>query len=278
MAYEREALTARASRLLCSHFGEARLKGRARLTTMKKRIRPIQYLLSADSRLRRLSMRRVPSRAKTANGVRSRTARSQKGRRSKTLVASRVPIVLAIAGIVAAGGFLAARQASSAAPDRGDITIASPAPAEAQPDKAPAAQVSETKKVATPKKTAESAVKPAEPVISPKESPTMSLSRVSAVASTPDVEISSSLVTISGCLESDADAFRLKDTSGAEAPKSRSWKSGFLKKHSASVDVIDPGHNLNLAGHVGQRVSATGTLNNREMRAQSLQSVSPSCR
>jgi len=81
--------------LLCSHFGETRLKGPARLTTMKKRIRPIQYLLSADSRLRRLSMRRMPSRAKTANGG-SRTVRSQKGRRSKKRVASRVPIVLAL--------------------------------------------------------------------------------------------------------------------------------------------------------------------------------------
>jgi hypothetical protein len=244
---------------------------------MKKRIRPIQYLLSADSRLRRLSMRRMPSRAKTANGG-SRTVRSQKGRRSKKRVASRVPIVLAVAGIVLAGGFLAARQASSAAPDPGDIAIASPALADVQPDKAPAAQVSETKKAAAPKKSAESDLKPAEPVASPQKLAVTSLSLSSTAAATPDVEVSTALVTISGCLVSDDDGFRLKDTSGVEAPKSRSWKSGFLKKHSASVDVIDPGHTLNLAGHVGQRVSATGTLNNREMRAQSLQSVSPSCR
>jgi len=244
-------------------------------------------------------------RAKTASGGQSRTARSQKGRRSKKPVASPLPIVLAIAGIVAAGGFLAARQASSAAADPGDITIASPAPGDAPPDKASAAPVSETKKVApptatsgvvaravtseeavkkpvvdaaVPKKSVESAVKPAEPVTSPNHLLVTSLSPSSTAAAKPDVEVSTAFVTISGCLESDDDGFRLKDTSGAETPKSRSWKSGFLKKHSASVDVIDPGHTLNLAGHVGQRVSATGTLNNREMRAQSLQSVSPSCR
>src|SRR5438552_2533587 len=33
--------------------------------------------------------------------------------------------------------------------------------------------------------------------------------------------------TITGCLEKHGDGFQLKDTSGADAPKARSWKSGF---------------------------------------------------
>ena len=67
-------------------------------------------------------------------------------------------------------------------------------------------------------------------------------------------------VTITGCLEREDDSFRLKDTSGAGAPKSRSWKSGFLKKGSASVDVVNPPKKLRLSDHVGERVSLTGVM------------------
>jgi hypothetical protein len=84
-------------------------------------------------------------------------------------------------------------------------------------------------------------------------------------------------VTITGCLERDDQTFRLKDTEGAEAPRSRSWKTGFLKKGSASIEVVDAANRLKLTDHVGQRVTVTGTLVDREMRARSLQRVSPSC-
>ena len=87
----------------------------------------------------------------------------------------------------------------------------------------------------------------------------------------------STLVTITGCLERGDSTFRLKDTTGADAPKSRSWKSGFLKSGSASIQVVDAGDRLNLSNHVGQRVSLTGTLVDREMKARSLQSISASC-
>ena len=80
-------------------------------------------------------------------------------------------------------------------------------------------------------------------------------------------------VTVAGCLERTDDGFRLKETSGAEAPKARSWKSGFLKKSSASLDVVDPTRTLQLASHVGRRVSVTGTVENREMQARSLRRV-----
>ena len=77
-------------------------------------------------------------------------------------------------------------------------------------------------------------------------------------------------VTVTGCLERTDDGFRMKETSGADAPKSRSWKSGFLKKGSAALDVVDPAHSLHLAEHVGRRVSVTGTMVDREMRARSI--------
>jgi hypothetical protein len=84
-------------------------------------------------------------------------------------------------------------------------------------------------------------------------------------------------VTISGCLERDGDGFRLKDVSGAEAPKARSWKSGFLKKGAASVDVVDASHSLRLADQVGKRVSVTGPLADKEMSARSLHRLAASC-
>jgi len=87
----------------------------------------------------------------------------------------------------------------------------------------------------------------------------------------------SAAVTITGCLERDDETFRLKDTGGADAPKSRSWKTGFLKKGSASIEVVDAANRLKLTKYVGQRVSLTGTLVDREMRARALQRVAPSC-
>ena len=93
--------------------------------------------------------------------------------------------------------------------------------------------------------------------------------------STADVTPAS--VTITGCLERSDAAYRLKDTSGADAPKTRSWKSGFLKKNAATIEIVDPAKRLKLSDHVGQRVSVSGTLADREITARSLQRVSASC-
>jgi hypothetical protein len=87
----------------------------------------------------------------------------------------------------------------------------------------------------------------------------------------------SAAVTITGCLERDDETFHLKNTEGAEAPKSRSWKSGFLKKSSASIEVVDAANRLKLPNYVGQRVSVTGVLVEREMQARTLRRVSNSC-
>ena len=84
-------------------------------------------------------------------------------------------------------------------------------------------------------------------------------------------------VTITGCLERDADKFRLRDTEGVDAPKLRSWKSGFLKKGAASIAIVDAANRLKLGNHIGERVSVTGVLLDREMQAHSLQRVGTSC-
>jgi hypothetical protein len=79
--------------------------------------------------------------------------------------------------------------------------------------------------------------------------------------------------TVTGCLEQRNQTFRLTETSGSQAPKSRSWKSGFMKKTPAPIAVVDAGGRLGLPGHVGERVSVTGQLNDREMRASSVKRV-----
>ena len=84
-------------------------------------------------------------------------------------------------------------------------------------------------------------------------------------------------VTITGCLERDAETFRLVKTTGADAPKSRSWKTGFITKRQASITVADTANRAKLQSHVGQRVSVTGVLVDREMQVRSLQRVAASC-
>src|SRR5262249_27369498 len=86
-------------------------------------------------------------------------------------------------------------------------------------------------------------------------------------------------VTITGCLETtlDEDRFRLTDTEGADVPKARSWRSAFLKKHLAPVELVELSDPSGLRKLVGHRVMATGLLSSRELRVRSLQLAGPSC-
>ena len=89
--------------------------------------------------------------------------------------------------------------------------------------------------------------------------------------------VASSIVTISGCLEQNDERFRLKDTAGEDAPKGRSWRSGFLRRSASTIDVIDHADRHHLPTYVGQRVSVTGTLVDREMQVRSVAIVAESC-
>ena len=86
-------------------------------------------------------------------------------------------------------------------------------------------------------------------------------------------------VTITGCLEVRAndDRFRLVDTEGESAPKGRSWRTGFLKKRSSAVDLVDPPDGVALESQVGKKVAATGVLTNRALKVSSLRVVAPDC-
>jgi len=86
-------------------------------------------------------------------------------------------------------------------------------------------------------------------------------------------------VTITGCLEisTNEDEFRLTDTEGADAPKSRSWRTGFLKKRSAAVALVAPPDPQALRKQVGKRVAATGVLTSRDLKVTSTRVVGSSC-
>jgi hypothetical protein len=83
-------------------------------------------------------------------------------------------------------------------------------------------------------------------------------------------------VTITGCLEQKDDAYRLKDTEG-DVPKARSWKSGFLRKAPSAIAVIDASNRVKLSTHVGERITVTGVLIDREMKVRSLRKVAAAC-
>jgi hypothetical protein len=114
----------------------------------------------------------------------------------------------------------------------------------------------------------EAVTRPVEIAVAPKASTVESASRTTGEPAA---------VTITGCLERSDTTYRLTETTGADAPKSRNWKKGFLKKGMAPVEVVDAANRLNLPNHVGQRVSVTGLLVDREMTLRSLQRVATSC-
>jgi hypothetical protein len=167
-------------------------------------------------------------------------------------------IAIALMSVALVAVMIAARQSSDAPPkiaasNLGPEVIVE-APAKVSPSKVSTIVPSETSTAG---------------VVSADESGAEPAANASAAKKSP--------VTIAGCLVRADEAFRLKDTSGADAPRSRSWKSGFLKKGSASVDLVESGSGMKLRENVGKRVSVTGMLSDRQMRVQSVRPVAPSC-
>ncbi|MGH9239936.1 MAG: hypothetical protein ACRD3G_17990 [Vicinamibacterales bacterium] len=121
----------------------------------------------------------------------------------------------------------------------------------------------------------ESASKPADSpdatmkMISP-PAPVASQSASTVATPAAEAEEPATPVTLAGCVERSGEGFALKNASGEGAPSSRSWKSGFLRKRSQSVALIDRGYTHRLATYVGQRVETTGVLADREMRVKTL--------
>ncbi|RPI57563.1 MAG: hypothetical protein EHM55_01325 [Acidobacteria bacterium] len=154
-----------------------------------------------------------------------------------------------------------------------DVALPAPEPAApkaAQPRKATAKNVKSAaaSKATVPTASTESA--DATPAMD--ATPLMESRQVAANQSEESIA-----TTIAGCLVRDDDLFQLKDTDGEHAPKSRSWKSGFIKKGSARVGIVDAGNRFDLGSHVGHRVSVSGTLTDREMHARSVRATTERC-
>jgi hypothetical protein len=82
-------------------------------------------------------------------------------------------------------------------------------------------------------------------------------------------------VTISGCLDFDGKSAWLKNTSGIDAPKSRSWRSGFLKKSAPRIALVDGP--ASVEAYDGRQVSVTGVLVDREMHVTLLKPIADNC-
>lgn len=273
-----------------------------RVKKAKKPRRSIEYLLSADSQLRKISLKKLSDRWKKAKGSlqtsRAKTKKKSPAAKHAARHGSLFPwamspraMVLGVMCMLIAAALITARQPSHEADV---VTSVDPAPAaDIQLEQHPtAAQFDSRKTSRTPAKapaarasTAEAPMVKASGVATPKALAVESTPRSSAVefapkpvtaepARTADAQIAPT--TIAGCLELANGTFRLKDTSGEDAPKSRSWKSGFLRKRAASIELADAG-SLRLSRYVGQRVSVTGTLHDREMEPHLVRRIAGSC-
>ena len=76
-------------------------------------------------------------------------------------------------------------------------------------------------------------------------------------------------VTLTGCVRNgDArNTFLLTKVEGSDAPKSRGWKTGYLRKRPSNVEIVAAASAVRLKDHVGRRVTVTGTLDQKD-RAQ----------
>ena len=85
-------------------------------------------------------------------------------------------------------------------------------------------------------------------------------------------------VTLTGCLHADGGKYMLTDLKGDQAPKGRSWKSGWIKKSTKDVEVLTSKSGPKLKDHVGHQVTLTGVRNGEtHIQAKSIKHVAASC-
>ena len=254
-----------------------------------------RYLLSADRKFRRLSLKKISERVKNAR--RRTPARSS----AKTSTASQppvvaeskpasanVPVALVLGGAVlcaALVGILWSSPAPLRATQNAAVRSAGVPDAPAVPAKAtsttPAVAAPRARQAlpAPPAVTAKEASRPTDPVrVRIEPAPLVSATtpaspRVDATRHAAATSVDT--ITITGCLEYDGDTAWLKDASGVDAPRTRSWKSGFLRKRSSRIALV--GEPSTASAYDGQPVSVTGVLVDREMRVTSLKSIAGDC-
>ena len=253
----------------------------------------VKYLLSGDRKLQRLSLKKIRDRVKKAKPK----ARSNRVKRAVPedavtpspwamngrFMAAGVVCLLAAAALLTAGQ-------PGAPPD--DVSVgtsqqAHPSPQQARLTAEPKTSTTTTTTIAPTRSITEPTGRPhtapaskerttAAAPVKTTERPKPRASATAAPPSTARVKDSATR-TVEGCLEFDKSMYRLKNTSGPNAPAARSWRSGFLMKRSSSIELIDTSGRLKLEDHIGQRVAATGSLVNLEMQVTTLREIAGSC-
>lgn len=214
--------------------------------------------------------RKTPRAARPARSVRAaRSMRSKKAPAAATSnyawITSSRAIVSAMIFVVVAAAFVTAREdMPRTAAERGEMAAAAVTfePEASRPLIATTTPAAKLPAADTAEPVAASMVQPVVRQPEPEPEPEI------------ETEIATG-ATITGCLEREAGGFRLTGASGTGAPMSRSWKSGFLRKRAAHIEVADAVGTLGLRNHIGRRVSATGTLVDRELRARAVRVVGP---
>ena len=87
---------------------------------------------------------------------------------------------------------------------------------------------------------------------------------------------SSNSVTLTGCLEADGRKYMLTDLEGTQAPKGRSWKTGFVTKKSKDMEVVATS-GVKLGDHIGHKVSVVGVQNATHLQARSIKQLAAFC-
>jgi hypothetical protein len=247
---------------------------------VKKAKRPtLRYLLSADARLRKLSLKKLSQGRKKATGPK-RASRSKapvvRPAESPAWVWTAKSRALALTGIgvLAAGTLFAAGQMSDNVDSEAAVVMRASEPrmTSGSPTASIPLEQPVEKHVDTP---APSRLRSPERTKSPAAPLPLGVKTPSPSAITSEAPES---VTVTGCLVKNSDGFSLKDASGADLSKARSWRTGFFKKRSPRLDVVAASSTVKLPDYVGQRVSANGVLTDNALRARALRLVGSTCR
>jgi hypothetical protein len=107
-----------------------------------------------------------------------------------------------------------------------------------------------------------------------------SMATVALAADKPKPASKTKTVTLTGCVRSggEPNTFVLTKVEGADAPRARGWKTGYLLKRRTNVDVVAGASSVRLKEHVGRRVTVNGTLDQTggtQMKVRSLRVLSP---
>ena len=85
-------------------------------------------------------------------------------------------------------------------------------------------------------------------------------------------------VTMNGCLREDGGKFVLTGLKGDQAPKGRSWKTGYIVKAKKDVVVTPASGGVKLKDHVGRQVTIAGLTNGcTKVTARSIRRFAASC-